>query len=154
MGGFADTKLGKSGFMFDDVICVTEFLEIYSSRDIVKIVRWLERKHREVIVPLVKGNKILGMLEEPSGRKAGQIIGRYFVDQYQASLPQTRNLWCTVRWLHHGALGELLVARGKKKHKPFITGLGSGLMVTDLQDKDEWHTSEYSRAKQKLEKMR
>jgi len=140
--------------MFDDVIGVKAFLEIYTSRDIVKIVRWLERKHREKVVPLVKGNKLLAMLEEPAGRKAGQIIGRYFVDQYQTCSPESRDLWFTVRWLHHGALGELLVARGKKKHRQFITGLGRGLMTTDLQDKDEWRTPEYFRAKQKIEKMR
>jgi hypothetical protein len=140
--------------MFDDVVDATEFLEIYTSRDIVKMVRWLERRYREIVVPLVKGNKLLGMFEEPAGQKAGQIIGRYFVNQYQACSSQSRDLWWTVRWLHHGALGELLVARGKKKHKPFIIGLGRGLMATDLQDKDEWHTSEYFRAGQKLEKMR
>jgi len=140
--------------MFENVISVVKFVDLYSSRDVVKMVRWLERKHRELVAPLVKGNTVLRFLEEPAGLRIGQIIGQYFVNQYQGSSSQVREFWSTTRWLHHGALGELVAARGRRKHKPFITGLGRGLMITDLQDKDEWHTHEYYQAKRKMEKMR
>jgi hypothetical protein len=139
--------------MFEGLVTVSEFIDAYGSRDIVKLVRWLERRHRELIAPLVKGNKILKTLEEPAGLAVGKKIGQYFVDKYGACSLQEREIWRSSRWLHHGALGELLFERGKKKHKPFIASLGKGLMMTDLQDRDEWHTSEYWEAKKKLDKM-
>ncbi len=140
--------------MFGGVVAIAEFVNAYNSRDIVKLVKWLEQRHRELIAPLVKGNKALKLLEEQAGQIAGQKIGQYFVDQYEASSQEQTEMWKSIRWLHHGALGELLIDRGRKKHKPFIVGLGRGLCMTDLQDQKEWHTPEYYLAKKKLEKMR
>lgn len=140
--------------MFEGIVDVAEFLKAYSSRDIVKLVKWVERRYREMVVPLVKGNKVLGLLELPAGQKTGQIIGQYFVDKYEECSHEEKKVWKASRWLHHGALGELLADRGDKKHKPFIVGLRRGLMMTDIQDRDEWHTPEYYLAKKKLERMR
>jgi hypothetical protein len=103
---------------------------------------------------LVKGKKVLRLLEEPAGQMVGQKIGQYFVNEYEASSQEGKETWKSTRWLHHGALGELLIDRGRKKRKPLIVGLGRGLCMTDLQDQNEWHTSEYWEAKEKLDKMR
>ena len=140
--------------MFEGVVVITDFIKAYNSRDIVKLVKWLEQRYREMIAPLAKGNKALKLIEEPTGQIVGQKIGQYFVDQYEASPQEQKEIWKSTRWLHHGALGELLIGRGRKKHKPFIVGLGKGLCRTDLQDQKEWHTTEYYLAKKELEKMR
>jgi hypothetical protein len=139
--------------MFDGVIALKEFMDAYDSRDIVQLVRLLERKHREMIAPIVKKYEPLKLLEESAGLKVGQSIGQWFVDQYEARSPEQKEIWKSARWLHHGALGELLMNRGKKKRKPFIVGLGNGLCLTDLQDQDEWHTPDFYLAKKKLDKM-
>jgi hypothetical protein len=140
--------------MFEGVIDVGEFLSAYASRDIVKIVKLLERKYRKSIAPLVRENKLLKPLEAPAGQVVGQKIGQHFVDVYNNASDEQRMTWQSNRWLHHGALGELLIHRALKKKMPFIVGLGRGLCMTDLQDKAEWHTQEYYRAKMELEKMR
>ena len=140
--------------MFEGIVATAEFINAYNSRDIVKLVKWLEQRYRELIAPLVKENKALKPLEDPAGQIVGQKIGQYFVDQYQASSQEQKEIWKSTRWLHHGALGELLIGRGREKHKPFIVGLGKGLCMTDLQDQKEWHTPEYYLAQNKLEKLR
>ncbi|OGS56995.1 MAG: hypothetical protein A3K60_00420 [Euryarchaeota archaeon RBG_19FT_COMBO_56_21] len=151
---FVKLNLQERWAMFEGVIAIAEFMNAYNSRDIVRLAKWLEQKHREVIAPLVKGNEVLRILEGPAGQAVGQKIGQYFTDQYEASSQEQREIWKSTRWLHHGALGELLIDRGKKKHKPFIAGLGRGLCMTDLQDQKEWHTHEYYLAQKRLEKMR
>jgi len=140
--------------VFEGVVATAEFMNAYNSRDIVKLVKWLEQRYRELIAPLVKEHKALKLIEEPAGQIVGQKIGQYFVDQYEASSQEQKEIWKLTRWLHHGALGELLIGRGRKRHKPFIVGLGKGLCMTDLQDQREWHTPGYYLAKKKLEKMR
>jgi hypothetical protein len=74
--------------------------------------------------------------------------------QSEACSPEKREEWMANRWLHHGAVGELLVIRESRKRKSFLVGLGKGLMNSDLQDSNEWHTAEYSRAREMLERMR
>ncbi|MFW9943947.1 MAG: hypothetical protein ACFFB7_03030 [Candidatus Sifarchaeia archaeon] len=133
----------------------SKFHEVLNSRDIRKVVRWLERKHREVIVPYARDHPfIAAIFEEPLGMKIGESLGEYIVDKYEAYSPEKKENWNSNRWLHHGAVGELLVIRGRKKSKPFLIGLGKGLMKSDLQDLSDWHTSEYSRAKETLLGMR
>jgi len=131
-----------------------DFLKVLNSRDIRKVITWLERKHREMIVPLVKEYPVLTLLEASAGQKTGELLGRYVVDKYETCSPAEKERWNSKRWLHHGAVGELLVIREMRKQKLFLVGLGRGLMNSDLQDKDEWHTQEYWKAKEDLEKMR
>jgi hypothetical protein len=151
---FKEFNLQKRWVVFEGAVTIAEFMKAYNSKDIVKLVKWLEQRYREWIAPLVKGNKALKTFEEPAGQIVGQKIGQYFVDQYEAGSQEQKEIWQSARWLHHGALGELLIGRGRKKHKPFIVGLGKGLCVSDLQDQKEWHTPEYYLAKTRLEKMR
>lgn len=109
---------------------------------------------REIIVPFVKKYPFLTLVEESTGQKTGELLGKYVVERYEACSPEKKEVWKSNRWLHHGAVGELLVIRKSRKHKSFLVGLGKGLMNSDLQDSNEWHTPEYSRAKEMLEKMR
>ena len=131
------------------------FYEAMNSRDVRKVVRWLERGYREIIVPYKREHPLIAaILEHPVGMKSGEYLGNYFVGQYETSSPEKKAEWESCRWLHHGAVGELLVMRGVKKGNLFLVGLGQGLMNSDLQDRSEWHTSEYIRAKETLDKMR
>ena len=132
----------------------SEFYEVLNSRDIRKVVRWLERKNREIIAPSVKEYPLLALLEGPAGQKTGELLGKYVVEKYEACSPEKKEEWNSNRWLHHGAVGELLVVRESRKRKSFLVGLGRGLMNSDLQDQNEWHTPEYWKAKETLERMR
>jgi hypothetical protein len=131
-----------------------EFYKVMSSRDIRKVIRWLEREYRKVVVPLVKKNSWLSLIEEPAGQKVGELLGSYFVQRYEACSPEERQEWDANRWLHHGAVGELIVHREKGKPRAFLVGLGKGLMISDLQDLNEWHTPEYWEARRSLDEMR
>ena len=133
----------------------SKFYEVLNSRDIRKVVKWLEIKHRETIVPYAKEHPIIAaFLEEPVGNRVGELLGKYIVDTYEASSPEKKEEWTSNRWLHHGAVGELLVLRGTKKSNSFLVGLGKGLMNSDMQDKEDWHTPEYWKAKRIQEEMR
>jgi hypothetical protein len=151
---------GLTDSMFDPLVSMflkeyaSEFYVVLNSRDIRKVVRWLERKYREVIVPYVKEYPVLVLLEEPAGQKTGELLGKYVVDRYEASSLEKKEEWNSKRWLHHGAVGELLVIRERKKRRPFLVGLGKGLMQSDLPDMNDWHTPDYWSAKETLEKMR
>ncbi len=149
-----------TGSMLDPIVDMflkeyaSEFYEILNSRDIRKVVRWLEKKNREIIVPIVKEYPLLALLEQPAGTKTGELLGKYVVEKYEACSPEKKEEWNSNRWVHHGAVGELLVIRESRKRKSFLVGLGNGLMNSDLEDRNEWHTPEYWKAKEMLEKMR
>jgi Ni,Fe-hydrogenase I large subunit len=131
-----------------------EFYKVLNSRDIKKVVRWVETKHREVIAPYKKEHPIIAaFFEELVGEKIGESLGKYVVREYDAAPSARKEEWDTKRWLHHGAIGELLVFRGLKKGNRFLVGLGNGLMNSDLEDKGDWHSHEYWKARQILEKM-
>jgi len=147
--------------MFDPVTIIflreyaPEFHKVLDSRDIKKVVRWLERKYRDVIVPIAKEHPIIAALfEETAGRKTGELLGKYIVDKYEALSPEKKDEWDRGRWLHHGAVGELVVIRATKKGKTFLVGLGKGLMQSDLQDFNEWRSPEYWKARRIIEGMR
>jgi hypothetical protein len=132
-----------------------EFCKVLDSRDIKKVVRWLERKYRDVIVPIAKEHPIVAALfEETAGRKTGELLGKYIVDKYEILSPEKKEAWDRRRWLHHGVVGELVVIRATKKGKAFLIGLGKGLMQSDLQDADEWRSPEYWEARRIMEGMR
>lgn len=46
--------------------------------------------------------------------------------------------WQKKRLMHHGELGVYAIATALKTGSPFMTGLGIGLAVSDINDKDEW----------------
>lgn len=140
--------------MFAGSIDPIEFYEVLNSRDILKVIRWLEREYRVVIVPLLKKNSWLSLIEEPAGQKIGELLGNYAVERYRVCTPEKKREWDANRWLHHGAVGELLVLREKDKRRPFLVGLGKGLMISDLQDSSEWHTPEYWEARRVIQKLR
>jgi len=133
----------------------SQFYKVLNTRDIRKVVQWLERKYREIIAPFVKEHPWLALLaEDQAGQKTGELLGNYIVEKYEACSPEKKVAWNSSRWLHHGAVGELIVIRETRKHRPFLVGLGRGLMISDLHDQSEWHTPEYMKAKKTLEEMR
>ena len=141
---------GFAGIALDPV----EFLDVVSSRDIRKVAKWLEKKYREVIVPIVREYPLLAALEEPTGQKVGEFLGGYAVQKYETCSSEQKQQWDASRWLHHGAIGELLVIRERKKRKPFLVGVGKGLMNSDLLDRSQWHSPAFWKAKEVIEKMR
>jgi len=46
--------------------------------------------------------------------------------------------WQKKRVMHHGELGVYAIATALKTRSPFMTGIGIGLAVSDINDKDEW----------------
>jgi len=147
--------------MFDPLVnlffksCASEFYEELNSRDIVKVVRLLEKKYRKIIAPFAKEHWVIALLsEEFAGQKTGKLLGNWFVEKYESLPPEKKAAWDSSRWLHHGAIGLLLVIRESKKDRPFLVGLGRGLMISDLQDQSKWITPEYKIAKKALEQMR
>jgi len=152
---------GLTDAMLDPVVdmflkgAAPKFHEVLNSRDIKKVVRWLEGKYRVIIVPYKRKHPfIAAALEAPVGKKVGKSLGDYSVAQYEAASYDRRQEWNARRWLHHGALGELLIMRGMKKSNLFLIGLGNGLKESDIQDMNDWHTPEYWKAREVLEKMR
>ena len=146
VGAFSELFLKKYASKFYDAV---------NSRDIKKIIRWLERKYRDVIVPYAEDHPIIvSFIEEPLGKKIGELLGDYFVDRYEALSLEEKKKWNSDRWLHHGALGELIFIRGIRKHNSFFIGLGNGLMGSDAQDRNNWHTPEYEEALNELRKMK
>jgi hypothetical protein len=147
--------------MFDPLVnvffqsCASEYYEVLNSRDIVKVVRCFEKKYREIIAPIAKEHPWIAMLaEELAGQKTGKLLGNLFVEEYESLSSEKKAEWDSSRWLHHGAIGLLLAIRESKKNRPFLVGLGRGLMISDLQDQSEWFTPEYKIAKKALEQMR
>jgi hypothetical protein len=43
--------------------------------------------------------------------------------------------------MHHGEFGAITTVAGVGAKSPFVTGLGVGLIVSDLDDIDEWFTA-------------
>ena len=140
--------------MVRDMIDPIEFFNIMNSRDIRKVIKWLENEYRRTIVPLVKEYPLLRMIEESTGQEVGKALGNYAVQRYVAATPEEKCKWDSGRWLHHGAVGELIVFREQGRRRPFLIGLGKGLMLSDLQDMGDWHTLEFHRQKALLEKIR
>ena len=68
------------------------------------------------------------------GALAGIIAGEIANKAYWSQTPEVRQQWERTRLMHHGDAGYML--KEFKKKDPFCQGLGEGLMISDLQDKD------------------
>lgn len=132
-----------------------KFRQVLNSKDIQEVVRWFEEKYQEVEKhPVFAARSKEENFDENLGFVIGEMLGKYIVDKYKASSYEEKKEWNSNRWLHHGAIGELLAIRGEKEDNSFLVGLGRGLMDSDKHDKDEWHTAEFWVAKRTLEQMR
>lgn len=59
---------------------------------------------------------------------------------YESKTPEQKKEWDQDRIMHHGELGAIATTAGIAAKSPFVTGAGVGLMLTDLQDAEQWFT--------------
>jgi len=128
---------------------VNGIIKGYQKRDIVKLVRTIEE-----ISPIISlAALVLGKNAKDVGKQTGLSLGNGTNEIYQLLPDEVKVFWEAERWLHHGALGDLLKRCGEKKLDLFLIGLGEGLMESDAKDRAEWYSKEYYVALKKLEKM-
>jgi len=78
------------------------------------------------------------LLEGVAGALVGYALGELANERYRESTPEERELWRRNRIMHHGKLGSLILIDSVGRKRPFYAGTGIGLMLSDLQDIDEW----------------
>jgi hypothetical protein len=81
--------------------------------------------------PIIQGLIGLGL-----GIAGGLLANR----AYQNGTEAERKAWDRDRIMHHGELGAIATTAGIGAKSPFVTGAGVGLMLTDLQDANQWFT--------------
>jgi len=69
---------------------------------------------------------------------AGAAMGEYANKLFDECTPQEKQAWKENRIMHHGEFGALTTVAGAGTNSPLWTGIGLGLMISDLGDKDEW----------------
>jgi hypothetical protein len=69
------------------------------------------------------------------GTLAGIVAGEIANQAYESRTPEGKEQWEKSRIMHHADAGYLLKEFTKKD--PFYQGLGEGLIVSDLKDRDK-----------------
>ena len=69
------------------------------------------------------------------GTLAGIVAGEMANRVYESQSPEGKEQWEKSRVMHHADAGYLL--KEFKKKDPFYQGLGEGLIVSDLNDRDK-----------------
>lgn len=141
----------------------------YGKEDIVRMIHSIEKLDSLDIMAFSKLLKIRAAKD--TGREIGFILGNKTNVIYH-ELPQNlKEYWENERWLHHGAIGDLIIKRAeingnKKKDKDsikecdkhmvnaFMLGLGEGLKDSDEPDMAKWFDKNYRVALSKLKKMK
>jgi hypothetical protein len=85
-----------------------------------------------------KIRKLSPRQQEALGRLAGELVGNKANQLYESSSEEDKILWRKQLPFHHGDIGCALVDDGKKRKDYLRVGLGKGLMISDIADKDEW----------------
>jgi hypothetical protein len=89
---------------------------------------------------MAKGKSILsdpiaqGLIGLGIGIAGGLLANR----TYQNGTEAERRAWDRDRIMHHGEIGAIATTAGIAAKSPFVTGAGVGLMLTDLQDANQW----------------
>jgi hypothetical protein len=73
-----------------------------------------------------------------AGLIVGSLAGEYANKAYSECTDEERQIWREKRIMHHGELGAFATIVGAGLKSPFWTGAGVGLMISDLDDADEW----------------
>jgi len=127
-----------------------EYNRLVHGRDIKEIILWTERQYKKYIRPM----KQPPIVEFADGSSTGKLFGDHANRLYDSLTPEGKYKWENGgRWLHHGALGELLQMRGKHTGNYFLQGLGVSLMNSDIKDKPKWHDANYAKALEIVEDM-
>ncbi|MHA1290972.1 MAG: hypothetical protein ACTSPB_26625 [Candidatus Thorarchaeota archaeon] len=72
------------------------------------------------------------------GLGLGILGGTLACQAYQNCTEEEKRVWEQNRIMHHGALGAILFPMALSTMNSGLTGAAMGLMLTDLQDIDEW----------------
>jgi hypothetical protein len=72
------------------------------------------------------------------GGLTGVLIGEIANASHAECTPQEKRKWADNRIMHHGEFGVYTAIVGAASKSPFLTGIGLGLVISDLDDKDEW----------------
>lgn len=103
---------------------------------------WVDDLIRESKKLVRRGRKLVKDLpreyQEPIGFVVGRLIGDKVNKIYESRTPEEKAIWEVGRPMHHGDLGYVLAEDGKKKRDPLMKGVGKGLMLSDIKDRDEW----------------
>ncbi len=73
-----------------------------------------------------------------SGIAIGACAGECANVIYRNCSQEEKVRWQDKRVMHHGELGVYAVATALKTRSPFLTGLGIGLAISDIDDREEW----------------
>jgi len=127
-----------------------EYKRLVYGKDIEEIILWTERLYEKYERP----REQCSSLEFFDGCTIGKFLGDRANDWYNSLSPEEKYKWENGgRWLHHGAIGELLQIRGKHMGNYFVRGLGDGLMKSDEPDRPKWHDRNYFIALAIVEEM-
>ena len=85
-----------------------------------------------------KIRKLTPKQQEALGRLVGELVGNKANQLYETRSEEGKILWRKEIPVHHGDLGCALVDDGRKRKDHLRIGLGKGLMISDIADKDEW----------------
>lgn len=85
-----------------------------------------------------KIRKLSPKQQEALGQLVGELVGNKANQLYESRSQQGKAQWREDFPIHHGDVGCALVDDGKKKKDHLTIGLGKGLMISDIADKDEW----------------
>jgi len=124
-------------------------IDLYKKRDIKKIVQWLEKQYDVIIAPIDSAPSE----EELLGNSIGSWLGKILNKMYGYSSPEEQIEWEKDRWMHHGAFGFLIEWWGRQNTNSFLIGLGTGLMQSDIQDKDKWFDPNFNQSFLELKQL-
>jgi hypothetical protein len=127
-----------------------EYNKLVHGKDIEEIIHWVERQYRKYIRPKEQPQ----WMEFVDGLNWGKIFGDLANKWYNNLSFEEKYKWENGgRWLHHGAIGELLQIRGEHTGNFFLQGLGVSLIKSDEPDRPKWHDLNYTKALEIVEGM-
>jgi hypothetical protein len=100
--------------------------------DLIKESKKLVRRGKKYVKTLPRE------YQEAIGLLAGRLIGEGVNRMYESRMPEEKAIWEIGRPMHHGDLGYVLTEDGKKRRDAFMAGVGKGLMLSDIKDRDKW----------------
>lgn len=102
-----------------------------------------------------KIRKLSPWQQEALGRLVGELVGNKTNQVYESCSDEEKVLWRKRLPLHHGDIGCALLDDGKRRKDHLRIGVGKGLMISDIADKDEWvYPKLVSSKKRKVAKKR
>lgn len=79
-----------------------------------------------------------GYIEAIRGFSLGYLVGDCAVTHYRSLNAECKESWKTIRLMHHGELGCLLLRLGVLSCSVTLAWFGLGLMTSDIDDLSEW----------------